>query len=86
MEKDWDHIAKVEKAIRQKYGKDAIVNPNSEWSDIKEKEYIEQLKEMSSRHRSIEEQQEKVEVALMLISFDATGAGAYRWAPVGDVS
>ena len=68
MEKDWDHIAKVEKAIRQKYGKDAIVNPNSEWSDIKEKEYIEQLKEMSSRHRSIEEQQEKVEVDGFLIN------------------
>ena len=25
-------------------------------------------------------------VALMLISFDATGSGAYRWAPIGDVS
>jgi len=25
-------------------------------------------------------------IAVILVSFDATGAGAYRWAPVGDVS
>ena len=24
MDKDWDHIAKIEKAINQKYGKEAI--------------------------------------------------------------
>ena len=61
MDKDWDHIAKIEKAINQKYGKEAIINPNSEWSEAKEKEYLEQLKEMSIKQSSLDEQQEKVD-------------------------
>jgi len=68
MKKDWDHIAKVEKAIRQKYGKDAIVNPNSNWSEAKEKEYLEQLKEFSEAQLLVEQQQEKVEVDGFLVN------------------
>jgi len=68
MDKDWDHIAKIEKAIDQKYGKEAIVNPNSEWSEAKEKEYLEQLKEMSIKQTSLDEQQEKVEADGFLIN------------------
>ena len=68
MEKDWDHIAKVEKAIRQKYGKDATINPNSEWSEAKEKEYLEQLKQMSAKQSTLDEQQEKVEADGFLIN------------------
>ena len=68
MDKDWDHIAKIEKAINQKYGKEAIVNPSSEWNEEKEKEYIEQLKEMSKKQTSLDEQQEKVETDGFLIN------------------
>jgi len=62
MEKDWDHIAKIEKAIRKKYGDDAIINPASSWSEDKEKEYLQQLKEVLAKQDSLDEQQEKVEV------------------------
>tara|TARA_Y100000593_G_scaffold92770_1_gene185441 strand:+ start:295 stop:678 length:384 start_codon:yes stop_codon:yes gene_type:complete len=68
MDKDWNHIAKIEKAINQKYGKEAIINPNSEWSEDKEKEYIEQLKEMNTKQASLDEQQEKVEADGFLIN------------------
>tara|TARA_R100000808_G_scaffold10361_1_gene27542 strand:+ start:340 stop:723 length:384 start_codon:yes stop_codon:yes gene_type:complete len=68
MDKDWDYIAKIEKAINQKYGKEAIVNPNSNWSEAKEKEYLEQLKEMNVKQTSLDEQQEKVEADGFLIN------------------
>lgn len=45
MKKDLNYIAGLEKAIKQKYGEDAIQNPSSNWSPEKEKEYLEQLKE-----------------------------------------
>jgi len=68
MDKNWDHIAKIEKAINQKYGKEAIINPNSEWTEAKEKEYLEQLKEINAKQLAREEQQEKVEVDGFLIN------------------
>ena len=39
-EKDWDYIAKVEKAISKKYGKETVQNPKASWDEEKEKEYI----------------------------------------------
>ena len=45
MKKDLNYIAGLEKAIKQKYGEDAIQNPSSNWTPEKEKEYLEQLKE-----------------------------------------
>ena len=68
MDRDWDHIAKIEKAINQKYGKEAIVNPNSGWDEEKEKDYLEQLKEMSDKQSALDEQQEKVEADGFLIN------------------
>ena len=68
MDKDWDHIAKIEKAIRQKYGAEAIINPSSNWSAAKEKEYIKQLKEMASRQLALDELQEKVNTDGFLIN------------------
>ena len=34
-QKDWDYIAKLEKAIAEKYGDEAIANPNSNWDKEK---------------------------------------------------
>ena len=45
MNKDPDYIAKLEKAIADKYGKEAIDNPKKFWSKEKEKKHLEQLKE-----------------------------------------
>ena len=40
MQKDWDYIAKLEKAISQKYGSEAVQNPRSNWNDEKEKWFL----------------------------------------------
>ena len=48
MKKDLNQIAKIEKAMSKKFGKESIVNPKSRWNDEKEKEYLEDLKEFYS--------------------------------------
>ena len=41
--KDLNHIAKIEKAIREKYGEEAIQNPKGSWNREKEEKYLESL-------------------------------------------
>ena len=48
MKKDYDRIAKIEKAVSKKFGRESIVNPKSGWDDDKEKQYLEDLKEFYS--------------------------------------
>ena len=45
MKKDLNYIAGLEKAIKQKYGEEAVQSPSSNWTPEKEKEYLKQLKE-----------------------------------------
>jgi hypothetical protein len=45
IEKDLNRVAKIERAIKEKYGKEAVQNPKSLWSEEKEREYLEDLKE-----------------------------------------
>lgn len=53
-EKDFNYIAKLEKAIKKKYGEEAIQNPSKFWGDEKEKKYLEQLKEFVQKQRKNE--------------------------------
>lgn len=46
MKKDPNYIAAVEKAITEKYGKDTVQDFRHEWEEQKEKDYLNQLKEM----------------------------------------
>lgn len=48
-EKDYEKIAKLEKAIKAKYGDDAVKHPLAEWDDDKEKEYLEQIKKVKNK-------------------------------------
>jgi hypothetical protein len=59
--KDYDYIARLEKAIKKKYGTDAVINPKSNWSDEKEEEYLKQLKEYSKKESERKEQNERIE-------------------------
>ncbi len=55
--KDLNEIAKIEKAIKQKYGEEAIQNPKGSWDQEKEIKYLEELKafyETSKRKEKIE--------------------------------
>tara|TARA_B100000282_G_scaffold288528_1_gene257295 strand:- start:4197 stop:4571 length:375 start_codon:yes stop_codon:yes gene_type:complete len=54
-EKDLNQIAKLEKAIKDKYGKEAIQNPNSTWTKDKEQKYLEELKEFYKNKKTEKE-------------------------------
>tara|TARA_Y100000310_G_C20519610_1_gene732995 strand:+ start:172 stop:540 length:369 start_codon:yes stop_codon:yes gene_type:complete len=45
MKKDLDEIAAIEKAIREKYGEEAVQNPKKLWNEEKEKRYLKNLRE-----------------------------------------
>ena len=57
--KNLNKIAEIEKAIAKKFGKEAVTKPF--WTDEKEEEYLEQLKEFYKEEYKKREQKEKVE-------------------------
>ena len=67
-EKDLNYIAALEKAIKKKYGDEAIQNPASFWDEKKEKEYLEQLNEFVAKQKKSEETSELKNVNGVLIS------------------
>ena len=55
--RDLNEIAKIEKAIKEKYGAEAIQNPKGTWDKDKEVKYLEDLKafyERSTRQKTTE--------------------------------
>jgi hypothetical protein len=59
---DPDYIVKVEQAIAQKYGEEAIQNPKAEWDENKEKVYLEQMRNLYKKQKKNDEVNDKVEV------------------------
>tara|TARA_Y100000310_G_C20615010_1_gene780148 strand:+ start:172 stop:540 length:369 start_codon:yes stop_codon:yes gene_type:complete len=58
VKKDSDEIAAIEKAIREKYGDEAIQNPKKLWDEEKEKRYLKHLREFyekKEKNRRLEE-------------------------------
>lgn len=62
------YVAKLEKAISQKYGEEAVNNPRRFWTDDKEKEYITQSQEEQHKFAKLAETQSKVEQDGFLIN------------------
>jgi len=67
-EEDLNYIASLEKAIKKKYGEETIKNPASFWDDIKEKSYLEQVKELVEKQQKIEAYVEPENVNGILIT------------------
>ena len=82
MSKDPNYIAKLEKAITQKYGKEAINNPRRFWDDEKEKEYIKQSQEEQKKFAKLAESQDKVEQDGFLINKKLLNRDHNRTCPV----
>ncbi len=80
--KDPNKIAAVEKAIAKKYGDEAIQNPSANWDDEKEKDYLEQSKELYKKSYHNEEQQEKVDVNGIKVSKKLLIRESLRCCPV----
>ena len=68
MSKDPNYIAKLEKAISQKYGDEAINNPKRFWNEEKEKEYIQQSVEERQKFAKLSNGEDKVEEDGFLIN------------------
>lgn len=66
--KDLNYIAKVEKAIVEKYGDKAAQNPAAFWDEEKEKDYLEQIKEIAKEEDQKVEYTDKVETDGFFIS------------------
>lgn len=60
--KDLDHIARVEKAIAEKYGIEAVSNPRANWDEEREKEYLQQMKEFYAKTSKNLEWEDKIDV------------------------
>ena len=67
MNKDLNYIAALEKAISEKYGQAATINPKSLWSEEKEKQYLEQAKEKSKKESRVEESHDNIDLDGILI-------------------
>jgi hypothetical protein len=80
--KDPNEIVKIEKAIAQKYGEDAIANPKHYWNEEKEKEYSEQLKELSVIQTKQEEKDQKINIDGIFISKKLLNKDSKRTCPV----
>ena len=61
MSTDWDKIAAIERAVKEKYGDNAIHNPKTNWNEEKEKDYIEQVKEQARSTTVKQENQETIQ-------------------------
>ena len=82
MKKDLDYIAKLERAIAQKYGKEAVQNPKGNWDEEKEKEYLEQLKKLYEREIKKSHHSEKIEVEGFLVPRKLINKDTKRNCPV----
>lgn len=58
-EKDLNKIAKIEKAIKEKYGPEAIQNPKGSWNKEKEEKYLESLKQFYLKNKKESKIEEK---------------------------
>jgi hypothetical protein len=65
--KDPNYVAKLEKAIAEKYGEITIKDPKSFWDDEKEQEHKRQIEKLKEKQDLLDELNQKVEVNGILI-------------------
>lgn len=82
MKKDLDYIAGMEKAIEEKYGKEAVQNPASSWNEEKEKKYKDEVKERAKKLSREREKHETIEKDGFLIKKKLVSKTAERVCPV----
>ena len=60
--KQLNKIAALEKAISEKYGEEAIVNPKSNWDESKEQAYLEQMRALYKKQNKVSDSNEKIDL------------------------
>ena len=83
IKKDPNYVAKIEKAITEKYGEETIKHPKKDWDDEKEKEYLEQLKQL--HHLELHEEDiDKVEIEGVFVPRKLINKNSERSCPICD--
>ena len=82
MTADYNKIAKYERAIADKYGKETVDNPKRFWNPDKEKEYLEQMKLFYSAIEDRKRKSEREEANGIKVSGKALKKGGSRTCPV----
>ena len=77
-----DYIVRLEKAIAQKYGSEAINNPKRFWDEDKEKQYLQQSQEEQKKFAKLAATQDKVEQDGFLINKKLLSRDQNRTCPV----
>ena len=77
-----NYVAKLEKAISQKYGEETTHNPQRYWDDDKEKEYLQQSVEEQQKFAKNAESQDKIEADGFLINKKLLNRDHNRTCPV----
>ena len=77
-----EYVAKLERAIAQKYGDEAINNPRRFWDEGKEKEYIVQSQEEQRKFAKLSETRDKVEQDGFLINKKLLNKDTNRSCPI----
>ena len=80
--KDPHYIVKIEKAIAEKYGLEAIQNPKANWNEEKEKEYLDQLKKAAKKENKIKDKTAIVKEDGFLINKKLINKKSNRRCPV----
>jgi hypothetical protein len=83
-EPDQEYVAKLERAIAQKYGDEAINNPRRFWDSEKEKEYLQQSSEERQKFARLSESNDKVEQDGFLINKKLLSRDHNRTCPICD--
>lgn len=65
--KDPNYIVALEKAVKEKYGELATMNPKYFWNQEKEREYVADTKETNKKQLTNEQSREKVDLGGILI-------------------
>ena len=81
-DKDPNQIAAVEKAIAEKYGDEAVQNPRANWNEVKEKDYLEQMKLFYKKIKRNEEYEEKIDVNGVKVSEKLLNRESLKSCPV----
>jgi hypothetical protein len=79
---DPNYIAALEKAIVEKYGKDTVQDFRNEWAETKEKEYLNQLKEMRIKRDRLSSHREEIKVGDVTITKRQSRQKENRTCPV----
>ncbi len=89
--KDLNEIAKIEKAIKDRYGEEAIQNPKSKWDEEKEEKYLKNLKTFHERTSRCKETEQadgfvvKTKKTKYKIERKCPVCGIYSFSPQDDV-